>query len=102
MLPAPWFSGRALLIGDAAHPTTPQLASGAGMAMEDALVLADEVARHSTVDEVCQSFMRRRYARCQLVVKNSIEIGRREQAREPIEAQTELVAQSLHVLAQPI
>jgi 2-polyprenyl-6-methoxyphenol hydroxylase-like FAD-dependent oxidoreductase len=102
MLPAPWHSGRALLIGDAAHPTTPQLASGAGMAMEDALVLADEVARQATVDEVCRTFMRRRYERCQLVVRNSIEIGRREQAREPIESQTELVAQSLRVLAEPI
>jgi 2-polyprenyl-6-methoxyphenol hydroxylase-like FAD-dependent oxidoreductase len=34
MLAAPWYSGRALPIGDAAHPTTPQLASGAGMAIE--------------------------------------------------------------------
>jgi 2-polyprenyl-6-methoxyphenol hydroxylase-like FAD-dependent oxidoreductase len=102
ILPAPWHSGRALLIGDAAHPTTPQLASGAGMAMEDALVLAAEVDRQMSVDEVCQSFMRRRYARCQLVVNNSIEIGRREQAREPIESQTQLVEQSLRVLAEPI
>ena len=31
-------------MGDAAHATTPHLASGAGMAVEDALVLADEIA----------------------------------------------------------
>ncbi|MBF9031968.1 NAD(P)-binding protein [Rhodobacterales bacterium HKCCE3408] len=35
-----WFSGRAVLIGDAAHPTLPFLAQGANMALEDAWVLA--------------------------------------------------------------
>ena len=39
LLPPPWHRGRAILIGDAAHATTPHLASGAGLAVEDALVL---------------------------------------------------------------
>lgn len=102
LLPRPWQKGNAILIGDAAHPTTPQLASGAGLAVEDALVLGEEIARHHRVEEAFASFMERRYERCRLVVENSLEIGRREQARAPAGAQTDIVAHSLQLLAQPI
>lgn len=101
-LPPPWSRGRCLLIGDAAHPTTPQLASGAGMAVEDALVLGDEIGRADSVAQAFAGFMARRYERCRLVVENSLEIGRREQRRAPIEEQTRLVEESLRVLARPI
>ncbi len=37
-----------MLIGDAAHATTPHLASGAGLAVEDAIVLAEEIERASS------------------------------------------------------
>jgi 2-polyprenyl-6-methoxyphenol hydroxylase-like FAD-dependent oxidoreductase len=102
LLPPPWYQGRAVLIGDAAHPTTPQLASGAGMAVEDALVLAQELERARSVQQALQAFMQRRYERCQLVVRNSLEIGRREQSGASVAAQTELVEQSLAALAAPI
>jgi 2-polyprenyl-6-methoxyphenol hydroxylase-like FAD-dependent oxidoreductase len=102
LLPRPWHRGRVLLIGDAAHPTTPQLASGAGMAVEDALVLGDELAKGETVPDAFAGFMARRYERCRLVVENSLEIGRREQRRASVEEQTHLVEESLRVLAQPI
>jgi 2-polyprenyl-6-methoxyphenol hydroxylase-like FAD-dependent oxidoreductase len=102
LLPAPWHAGRTLLIGDATHPTTPQLASGAGMAAEDALVLGEELERADDVEQLFAAFMQRRYERCRLVVENSLEIGRREQQRAPIDAQTALVEQSLQVLAQAI
>lgn len=102
LLPPPWHVGRVILIGDAAHPTTPQLASGAGMAMEDGLVLADELSHAASVEDAFAGFMRRRHARCRLVVENSLEIGRREQARAPIAEQTRLVEESLRVLAEPI
>lgn len=101
-LPKPWHVGRCLLIGDAAHPTTPQLASGAGMAVEDALVLGGEVTAHAAVEDVFEGFMRRRYERCRLVVENSIEIGRREQCSAPASDQTRLVEESLIALAEPI
>ncbi len=41
-----WTQGRATLLGDAAHPMLPYMAQGACMAIEDAAVLAAEVARH--------------------------------------------------------
>jgi 2-polyprenyl-6-methoxyphenol hydroxylase-like FAD-dependent oxidoreductase len=101
-LPAPWYRGRVLLIGDAAHPTTPQLASGAGIAVEDALVLAEELARGSGVPQVLAAFMARREERCRLVVESSIEIGRLEQERAPIEQQTAVVQRALGKLMEPI
>ncbi|HSV84468.1 MAG TPA: FAD-dependent oxidoreductase [Ramlibacter sp.] len=102
LLPKPWHLGRCLLIGDAAHPTTPQLASGAGMAVEDALVLGEELRTAGSVDAAFAGFIARRYERCRLVVENSLEIGRREQERAPVDAQTRLVEESLRALAEPI
>ena len=102
-LPAPWYLGRTMIIGDAAHPTTPQLASGAGIAVEDALVLGQELERADfDVPMAFAGFMARRWERCRLVVENSIEIGRREQQGRPPEEQTMLVTQSLRKLAEPI
>jgi hypothetical protein len=37
LVPAPWHLGRVVLIGDAAHATTPHIAYGAGMAIEDSV-----------------------------------------------------------------
>ena len=101
-LPGPWHSGRVLLIGDAAHPTTPQLASGAGIAVEDALVLAEELVRHGSVAETFDAFTARREQRCRLVVESSIEIGRLEQRQAPPEAQTAVVERALAKLTEPI
>ena len=102
-LPAPWFRGRVLLIGDAAHPTTPQLASGAGMAVEDGLVLADELQRaRNDAPAALLATMARREGRCRLIVEGSMEIGRLEQARAPVEAQTAVVQRVLAALTEPI
>lgn len=101
-LPSPWHSGRVILIGDAAHPTTPQLASGAGIAVEDALVLAEELAAHGSVAETFDAFTARRAERCRLVVESSIEIGRLEQRQAPPEAQTAVVERALAKLAEPV
>lgn len=43
-----WSRGRVTLMGDAAHPTLPHLTQGAGMAIEDAAVLANKIAKHGT------------------------------------------------------
>src|SRR4051794_19173754 len=48
MLPAPWFKGRVLLCGDAAHACTPHITQGAAMALEDAVVLPEELAATDT------------------------------------------------------
>lgn len=97
-----WFAGNAILIGDAAHATTPQLASGAGMAAEDGIVLAEELAHGNANEEAFRRFMARRYERCRLVVENSLEIGRLEVAGRPAAEQTAVVAASLAKLAEPM
>ena len=38
LVPPPWFRGRVVLVGDAAHTTTPHIAYGAGIAIQDSVV----------------------------------------------------------------
>ena len=97
-----WQQGRVVLIGDAAHATTPQLAAGAGMGIEDGLVLGQELGQARPVPEALEAFMRRRYERCRLVVENSLRIGELEVQGASPQAQTAVVDASLQVLAQPI
>ena len=101
-LDVPWHVGRVVLIGDAAHPTTPQLASGAGIAVEDGLVLAEELMKNRPMAETLEAFTARREERCRLVVESSIEIGRLEQERAPVEQQTAVVERALAKLAEPL
>ncbi len=79
ILPAPWNVGRIGLIGDAVHPTTPHMATGAGLSIEDGIVLADELLRADSVVAGWTAFTMRRWERARLVVENSVQIGRFEQ-----------------------
>jgi 2-polyprenyl-6-methoxyphenol hydroxylase-like FAD-dependent oxidoreductase len=90
-----WVFRNVVLIGDAAHATTPQLASGAGMGIEDGLVLAQEVAGGGSVDGALKRFMERRYSRCKLVVEASLEISRLERARSDPQAQARVLEEAL-------
>ncbi|MXO71032.1 FAD-dependent oxidoreductase [Alteraurantiacibacter buctensis] len=75
LLPKPWHQGRVVVIGDAAHATTPHMASGAGAAVEDGLVLAEELAKTDNLDAALTAFADRRYDRVRLIVENSVRIG---------------------------
>jgi 2-polyprenyl-6-methoxyphenol hydroxylase-like FAD-dependent oxidoreductase len=79
LLLRPWHRGRVLLIGDAVHATTPHLASGAGIAIEDALVLSEELGAPVSIEQALARFEERRWERCRLVVENSVQIGQMEQ-----------------------
>jgi 2-polyprenyl-6-methoxyphenol hydroxylase-like FAD-dependent oxidoreductase len=101
LLPDPWYRGRVVLIGDAAHATTPHLASGAGMAVEDGIVLAEEVARDGDIDAALLRFMARRFERGKLVVENSLRLGELEMAHgSPVEHSRVMMA-AVAALAQP-
>lgn len=79
LVPAPWHRGRVVLLGDAAHGTTPHCGQGAAQAIEDSIVLSDELARHEEVDAALQRYVERRFDRCLCVVEGSEQIGRWEQ-----------------------
>lgn len=71
LLPRPWSSGRVVLIGDAVHATTPHLAAGACIGIEDAMVLAEELSAGADAGSALAAFEERRYERCRMVVENS-------------------------------
>jgi 2-polyprenyl-6-methoxyphenol hydroxylase-like FAD-dependent oxidoreductase len=70
-----WHRGRVVLIGDAVHATTPHLASGACIGIEDAIVLAEELGAGGTVEAALARFQARRWERCRMVVENSARLG---------------------------
>ena len=102
LLPQPWFNGRVVLIGDAVHATTPHLASGACIGIEDGLVLADELARPGPVSEALQRFQARRWERCRMVVENSCRLGEIEITGGDKQEHARLMGESMMALAQPI
>jgi 2-polyprenyl-6-methoxyphenol hydroxylase-like FAD-dependent oxidoreductase len=68
MLPWPWFRGRVVVGGDAAHTFPPHLTQGAAMAAEDAYVLANEVlSGDAPVQARLAKYSMERYARCAFV-----------------------------------
>jgi 2-polyprenyl-6-methoxyphenol hydroxylase-like FAD-dependent oxidoreductase len=79
LLSAPWYNNRVLLIGDAVHATIPQLGQGAGLAIEDAVVLSELVKTNDPLPTVLNKFMNRRYERCKMVVDASNTLGEWEQ-----------------------
>lgn len=69
--------GRVALLGDAAHPMRPYLAQGAGMAIEDAQVLAQCFCiDNATVPEQLQAYAEQRWVRNARVQARAIRNGR--------------------------
>jgi 2-polyprenyl-6-methoxyphenol hydroxylase-like FAD-dependent oxidoreductase len=66
-----WHKGRIVLLGDAVHATTPHLGQGAGMAIEDGLVLADEMANADAIEPAFTAYRNRRFERCRYIVESS-------------------------------
>ena len=79
----PWYRGRAIVIGDAAHACPPLIAQGAAMCAEDAVVLAELVTGGQPVSRSLPAFMTRRMPRVELVVGNSMQLVRWEMGLEP-------------------
>ena len=75
LMPQPWHRGRVVLIGDTVHATTPHMASGACIGIEDAIVLADELDGAATIEQALAGFEARRWERCRMVVENSGRLG---------------------------
>ena len=102
LLPSPWYRGRVILIGDAAHATTPHAAYGCGLAVEDAIVLAEELANHDALETALARFMARRFERCKAVVEGSARLGELEMTHANLEEHQAVTATLGRTIAQPI
>ncbi len=98
----PWHRGRVLLIGDAAHATTPHLGQGAGMAIEDAVVLSEELTAGGSLEQQLQRFMARRFERCKYISESSVLAGDKEMQHDREFDRIGLVKQMLARTAEPI
>ncbi|WP_066659501.1 MULTISPECIES: FAD-dependent oxidoreductase [unclassified Sphingomonas] len=97
-----WHRGRIALLGDAVHATTPHLGQGAGMAIEDSLVLADELARHDDVDAALTAYRNRRFDRCAYIVRSSLAICMGQLGKGPPVDNAKATHEMFEVVAQPI
>jgi 2-polyprenyl-6-methoxyphenol hydroxylase-like FAD-dependent oxidoreductase len=73
---ARWSKGRVTLLGDAAHPMTPNMGQGGCQAIEDAVVLAGCLAREPDVSAALATYERRRIERANSFVSRSHQFGR--------------------------
>ncbi|HEV2425316.1 MAG TPA: FAD-dependent monooxygenase [Terriglobia bacterium] len=67
-----WYAGRVVLIGDAAHASSPLMGQGGCMAMEDAYVLAELLHSEDTLDTALRAYVDRRKPRVQWVQQQSM------------------------------
>lgn len=81
-----WINGRAVLLGDAAHATTPFAAMGANMTIDDAMTLADLLASRPSLDDALAGFQQFRKARTEDVVRKGRTMGALAQLHNPIAA----------------
>jgi 2-polyprenyl-6-methoxyphenol hydroxylase-like FAD-dependent oxidoreductase len=72
------------LLGDAAHPTTPNLGQGACQAIEDAVVLADCLSRTETVEFALREYEQRRFRRTAAITNQSWRLGQLCQWEQPV------------------
>jgi salicylate hydroxylase len=70
-----WIDGRVALLGDAAHPMMQYMAQGACMAMEDAVCLADSLAKTDTLESGLETYRARRVLRTTRVQLTSRAMG---------------------------
>lgn len=68
------YRGRVVLVGDAAHASSPMLGQGGCMAMEDACVLAEELRSGATTEAALAGFARRRKPRLEWVQQQSMAV----------------------------
>lgn len=102
LMPPPWHRGRVVLIGDAAHSMTAHIAQGAAMAIEDAIVLAEELTTRASAPEAFERYMERRYERCKAMVEISLQMSTWEQTGDPNADPGGATGRSFAIAAQPV
>jgi 2-polyprenyl-6-methoxyphenol hydroxylase-like FAD-dependent oxidoreductase len=102
MVEGPWHKGRVALLGDAVHASTPHLGQGAGMAIEDSLVLAEELAARDDIESALIAYRERRFERCRYIVERSLAICMGQLGKAPPVDNAKATAEMFRFVAQPI
>jgi 2-polyprenyl-6-methoxyphenol hydroxylase-like FAD-dependent oxidoreductase len=103
LAPQPWVRNRAIVIGDAAHCPTPQLAAGAAMCLEDAVALEDALRTEPDIDRALADFCDRRYERCRYVVETATLLSYwQTYPGDPEARHEELTEEAFRLLAEPV
>lgn len=76
--------GRVLLLGDAAHATSPNMGQGACQAIEDAVVLGQCLQQEKSIEAALAKYERRRLARTAKVIRLSRLLGAVSQWENPV------------------
>ena len=84
------------------HATTPHLASGACIGIEDGIVLAEELAGGGGIEAALARFQARRWERCRMVVENSARLGVIERTGGDKAEHARIMRDSHQALAAPI
>lgn len=100
VLPKPWHVGRVALLGDACHSTPPHAGYGAGLSMEDAIVMAEQIAADGAIEDRLTRYGDRRYDRCRKMVDASVALGELEVAGAPL-IQQQQAGMALFEMAYP-
>jgi 2-polyprenyl-6-methoxyphenol hydroxylase-like FAD-dependent oxidoreductase len=97
-----WHRGRIVLLGDAVHATTPHLGQGAGMAIEDAVVLAEELAAAETPQAAFRAYRDRRFERCDYISRTSRAICDGQLGKGPRVDQAKVTGEMFALVSKPI
>ncbi len=79
-----WVKNRVALLGDSAHPMVPFVAQGACMAIEDAWVLADQLAKNADISTALQIYQNIRKPRATKVQEIALKSGRTYHTANPL------------------
>ena len=79
-----WTKGKATLLGDAAHPTTPNLGQGGCMAIEGAYILAKSIQKYGLTKKTFDRYEELQYPRSENIVNESLKLGKMGQLTNPV------------------
>ncbi len=79
-----WTSGYATLLGDAAHPTTPNLGQGGCMAVEGAYILAKSIHKYGLAPKAFDRYEALHFPRSKTIVNESLKLGKMGQLTNPV------------------
>lgn len=79
-----WTKGSVTLLGDAAHPTTPNLGQGGCMAIEGAYLLAKSIQKYGLTKKAFDRYEELQYPRSENIVNESLKLGKMGQLENPM------------------